>query len=237
MARWVIRVLIWPLRGPTDSRHRRSVDPLTPISAARSRVTPVFPRPAFIVLMEGGQCMGYPARRWPRTSAIRRNSPFGSLRSGNRQRHNFQPETVLMQQPDGVQDVLSTLRARGRLVVQAFQIDLVQIDPGAQVIEHLWCALCWKCTHVRPCVFACLNTSSPLAGDQGLVIGAGNDGCPQMRGLLRQPFGLPPSSAAPGQSGDHTRLVRSQSFGNRAQWRSQPSSLARNSAPRGRQRV
>ena len=76
-------------------------------------------------------------------------------------------------------------------VVEALEIDFVEIDPRAQVFEHLRrpVAVRHEAGHQPRGPRFLEDGHGPFAGDQRLVVGADDHARPQSRGVSDQPFG------------------------------------------------
>ncbi len=93
----------------------------------------------------------------------------------NQQRDDFDPEPHLVQSPDRVENGLEPPAEFAVVaVVEALEIDFVEIDPRADVLEHLRRAVAVRdVAGDEPCGFGFLEHGHrPLARDQRLVVGA-----------------------------------------------------------------
>src|SRR2546430_12333381 len=89
-------------------------------------------------------------------------------------RSHFEPETQAVQAPDRLEHrAQQTAELPVVLVVEALEVDLVEVDPGAQVVEHLGRRVAvgdvGADEAARPALAE--DFDGPLARDQGLVVG------------------------------------------------------------------
>src|SRR4051812_4656680 len=109
------------------------------------------------------------------------------VESWNQQRDDLQPEADLVNALDGVENWLkaSTELAVVR-VVEALEVDFVQVNVRAQEVEHLRGGVPIRDeTGHQPGSARFLEYGdSPLAGDQRLVVGANHDLCALRQSLF-----------------------------------------------------
>ena len=110
----------------------------------------------------------------------------------NEQRDDLDPKIHGVQTPDGVEDWLETAAKLAIVAsVEALEIDLVEIDPGAQVVQHLRRPV--AVGHVAGNETGGLrfleHRHRPLARDQRLVVSAHHDACAQAHGVAYEIFG------------------------------------------------
>ena len=102
----------------------------------------------------------------------------GVVESRDDQRDHLEPEAQAVQTLDRLEHCAQhAAQLPVVLVVEALQIDLVEVDPGTQVVEHLGRGVAVR--DVRADEAAPLGLAEdldgPLARDQGLVVGGGED--------------------------------------------------------------
>ena len=107
-----------------------------------------------------------------------RTSSSESLKPGIEQRHNLEPESARVEEPDGVEHGLEDApELPVAPVVEPLEVDLVEVHPRTDVLENLGRRVAVR--HVRageaPRLARLEHFHGPLAGDQRLVVGGGED--------------------------------------------------------------
>ena len=115
------------------------------------------------------------------------------VESGDQQRDDLDPEVHRMQAADGVENRTDASAELAVVpIVEALEIDFVEIHPGLQILEHLW----------RPVAVGHVSRRQsrrsgfledgdrPLARDQGLVVGADDDLRPLTQRILDEALGV-----------------------------------------------
>ena len=102
----------------------------------------------------------------------------GVVEARNNQRHNFQPEAFLMKLLNRVQHTVEAATEFSIIsVAKALQIHLIQIDPGAQIVDYFRRSIpirdVGRLESLPPCFAE--DFHGPLAGDERLVVGAGDN--------------------------------------------------------------
>src|ERR1019366_6019414 len=96
----------------------------------------------------------------------------------NQERHDFQPDSHLVQAADGVKNRLQTSAKLPIVpIIEALQIHFVQIDPRMQILQHLRRPVAIRNESGLQAGFTRLpeNCDCPLARDQRLVVRAHQD--------------------------------------------------------------
>ena len=109
----------------------------------------------------------------------------GVVEAGDQQRHDLEPEPPGVQEPDGVEHGLQhASQLPVALVVEPLEVDLVEVHPRADVVEDLRGRVAVGDVGAgEPARVARLeHLHRPLAGDQGLVVGGGEDARPVAEG-------------------------------------------------------
>src|SRR5579871_148750 len=100
------------------------------------------------------------------------------VEAGNQEGDDLQPETDLVNATDALKDRTdSSAELMIVTVVEALEIHFVEIDPWAQKFKHLrrGVAIRHKSSEQSRSLGFLEDRDSPLAGDQGLIVGADHD--------------------------------------------------------------
>ncbi len=113
----------------------------------------------------------------------------GVIEAGDEQRHDLQPQSHLVNATDAVEDG-GDASAEFVIVaiVETLQINLVEIEMGTQVFEHLGSGVAVGNESGEQAGGSCLfeNGDRPFAGDQGLIVGADQDSRALVEGIANQ---------------------------------------------------
>src|SRR5208283_2689277 len=146
----------------------------------------------FVVAVEGGYMPGNTGRDAGQECGEAAQFVGRIVEAGNEERDDLKPQAHVMDAADAVEDG-SEASAEFVVVtvVETFEVDLVQIKPGTQVFENLRSAVAVGNEAGDKARSFCFfeNGDCPLAGDQGLVVGADQNLRALSDGVAHQMFG------------------------------------------------
>ena len=127
-----------------------------------------------------------------RNSVRRRSSSARIVEAGDEQRNDLEPQSHLVNAADAVEDGTdASAEFVVVAIVEALEIDFVEIEPGAQIFENLRSAVAvGNESGEQAGGFGFFeNRDRPFAGDQRLVVGADQNFRALIEGVADQCFG------------------------------------------------
>src|SRR5258708_29650751 len=113
----------------------------------------------------------------------------GVVEAGDEQRHDLEPHAHAVNAPDAVENRTdATTKFVIVAIVEALEIDFVQVNPGMQIFEYLWGGVAVGNERGQQSGGLGLfeDGDGPFAGDQRLVVSTDKDFGPLIESLAHQ---------------------------------------------------